>query len=85
MRTTTAKSAQPLSNRVGEHAVPSSSVSVSPAPSGWGTNTSRSMQTQMLPILGAREIMELPFGPFAAVVHAPDLADRPFLVDLAQI
>lgn len=34
--------------------------------------------------LRAREIMELPFGPFAAVVHAPDLADRPFLADLTQ-
>lgn len=84
LRRTSAKSAELLSKRVGEHAVPSASVSVSPAPSGWGTHTSRSTQTQMVPILAAREIMELPFGQFPAVVHAPDLADRPFLVDLAQ-
>jgi len=84
LRRTSPKSAELLSKRVGEHAVPSASVSVGPASSGWGSQTSRSTQTQMVPVLAAREIMELPFGPFAAVVHAPDLADRPFLVDLTQ-
>lgn len=81
---TSGKSAELLCKRVGEHPVQTSSVSVSPASSGWGTQTSRSAQTQIVPVLGAREIMELPFGRFAAVVHAPDIADRPFLVDLTR-
>lgn len=81
---TSSKSAELLCKRVGEHPVQTSSVSVGPASSGWGTQTSRSAQTHIVPVLGAREIMELPFGRFAAVVHAPDLADRPFLVDLTK-
>jgi len=78
------ESAELLSRRVGQHPVQVSSVSTGPSPSGWGTSTSRSTQTQLVPILGAREIMDLPFGPHAAIVHSRQLADRPFLVDLSQ-
>lgn len=77
-------SAKLLSDRVGLHPVQTTSVSVGPAPSGWGTHTNRSTQTQMAPILGQREISNLPFGPHAAVVHAKPLADAPFLIDLTQ-
>ncbi|MGH3220007.1 MAG: type IV secretory system conjugative DNA transfer family protein [Streptosporangiaceae bacterium] len=78
------ESAELLSRRVGQHPVQASSVSVGPSSSGWGTSTSRSAQTQLVPLLGAREIMDLPFGPHAAVVHSRQLADRPFLVDLTR-
>jgi type IV secretory pathway TraG/TraD family ATPase VirD4 len=77
-------SAKLLSDRVGQHPVQATSVSVGPAPSGWGSHRTRSTQTQMAPILGQREISNLPFGPHAAVVHAQPLADPPFLVDLTQ-
>jgi hypothetical protein len=38
----------------------------------------------MVPVLGECEIHDLPFGRFAAVVRSRPMADRPFLVDLAQ-
>ena len=86
MPRTSSKSAELLAKRLGEHPVQASSVSVGPSSSGWGTHTSRSTQTQMDPVLGAREIMSLgdPFGQFAAIIHAPAIADRPFIVDLTQ-
>ena len=86
MPRTSSKSAELLAKRLGEHPVQTSSVSVGPASSGWGTQTNRSTQTQMVPVLGAREIMNVgdPFGRFAAVIHAPDLDNRPFVVDLTQ-
>jgi type IV secretory pathway TraG/TraD family ATPase VirD4 len=86
MPRTSSKSAELLSKRLGEHPVQAASMSTGPAPSGLGTNTNRTKHTQMVPVLGAREIMGLadPFGRFAAIVHAPDLTDRPFIVDLTQ-
>lgn len=38
----------------------------------------------MVPVLGIREIRDLPLGRFAGVVHSRPMADQPFLVDLAQ-
>jgi type IV secretory pathway TraG/TraD family ATPase VirD4 len=79
---TSQASADLLSKRLGQHPVQATSTSRSPSPSGWGTQTSHSMQTQMVPVLGEREIMQLPFGRFAAVVHSRQISDHPFIVDL---
>jgi hypothetical protein len=38
----------------------------------------------MAPVLGLREIMSPPFGNRIATVHARDISDRPFLVDLTR-
>lgn len=86
MPRTSSKSAELLSKRLGEHPVQTASMSMGPSSSGWGTHTNRSTQTQMVPVLGAREIMGLadPFGQFAGIIHAPELTDRPFIVDLTQ-
>lgn len=84
LRGTSSLSAKLLSDRVGLHPVQMTSTSVGPAPSGWGTHTNRSTQTQLVPILGQREISNPPFGPHVAVVHAKPLANPPFLVDLTQ-
>jgi type IV secretory pathway TraG/TraD family ATPase VirD4 len=79
-------SADLLSRRLGEHPVQTSSVTVGPAPGGWGRHTNRSTQTQMVPVLRPREITNLsePFGRFAAIVHSRPLSDTPFLVDLTR-
>lgn len=79
---TSALSAKLLSDRLGQHPVQTSSMSVSQSSSGWGTQRNPSWQTQMAPVLGQREISSLPFGPRSAVVHASPLIDPPFLVDL---
>ena len=71
---TSSLSAKLLSDRLGQHPVQSTSVSVGPAASGWGNQTSRSTQTTMAPVLAQREISNLPFGPRAAVVHSSPLA-----------
>jgi len=83
---TSEASAQLLSKRLGEHPVQISSISVGPAPSGWGSRASRSTQTQMAPVLGIREITNLRdlFGRHSALVHSRPLSDHPFLVDLTQ-
>jgi type IV secretory pathway TraG/TraD family ATPase VirD4 len=79
---TSALSAQLLSDRLGQHPVQTASMSVSPSPHGIGTQRTPSWQTQMAPVLGQREISNLPFGERAALVHASPLLDPPFLVDL---
>lgn len=78
------ESAKLMSQRVGEHPVQVASVSTGPSPSGWGSSSSTSTSVQMVPVLGAREIMDPPFGDRAAVVHSRDLANRPLLVDLTR-
>lgn len=77
-------SAELMSKRIGEHPVQTSSLSRSPAQNGPGYSTSRTMGTQMAPVLGVREIMSPPFGPWTATVHARDLASNPFVVDLTR-
>jgi hypothetical protein len=57
-------------------------MSTAPAANGFGMQTTHAAQTQMVPVLGEREIMHLPFGRFAAVVHSRQVSDRPFIVDL---
>lgn len=77
-------SAEIMSKRVGEHPVQTSSVSTGPMPSGPGRSHSRTTGTQMVPVLGIREIMSPPFGRWSATVHARDLSAQPFLVDLER-
>lgn len=81
---TSADSAKYLSDQLGQHPVQTASTTVGPASSGWGNQRTQSWQTAMVPVLGTREIHDLPFGRFAAVVHSRPMSDRPFLVDLAQ-
>ena len=81
---TTYDSAKYLSDQLGQHPVQTASTAVGPAANGWGNQRTNSWQTSMVPVLGTREIRDLPFGRFAAVVHSRPMADRPFLVDLAQ-
>jgi len=81
---TTYDSAKYLSDQLGQHPVQTASTAVGPAASGWGNQRTNSWQTSMVPVLGTREIHDLPFGRFAAVVHSRPMADRPFLVDLTQ-
>jgi type IV secretory pathway TraG/TraD family ATPase VirD4 len=81
---TSSVSSQLLSGRLGQHPVQTTSTSVSPAPSGLGSQRTRQTQTAMVPVLGQREISNLPFGPHSAVVHSRPVADPPFLVDLTQ-
>lgn len=81
---TTHESAKYLSDQLGQHPVRTASTSVGPAASGWGNQRTQSRQTTMMPVLGEREIHDLPFGQFSAVVRSRPMADRPFLVDLAQ-
>lgn len=83
LRGASSESAKLFSQRVGDHPVQTSSVSVGPSASGWGTATSRAAQTQLVPVLGAREIMNPPFGDRAAVVHSRQVANLPFIVDLS--
>lgn len=79
---TSQASAEMLSKRLGQHPVPVQTTTRGPAANGWGINNTQGMQTQMVPILGEREIMQLPFGRFSAVVHSRQVSDRPFIVDL---
>jgi type IV secretory pathway TraG/TraD family ATPase VirD4 len=81
---TTHESAKYLSDQLGQHPVQTASTSVGPAANGYGNQRTQSRQTAMVPLLGEREIHDVPFGRFAAVVRSRPVADRPFLVDLAQ-
>lgn len=79
-----ADSAKYLSTQLGQHPVQSVSTSVGPAANGYGNHRTQSRQSAMVPVLGEREIQDLPFGRYAAVVRSRPVADKPFLVDLAQ-
>jgi type IV secretory pathway TraG/TraD family ATPase VirD4 len=81
---TTHDSAKYLSDQLGQHPVQTTSTSVGPAANGLGNHRTQSRQSTMVPVLGEREIHDLPFGQFAAVVRSRPVADRPFLVDLTQ-
>jgi type IV secretory pathway TraG/TraD family ATPase VirD4 len=76
------QSAEVMSKRVGEHPVQTSTISTGPAASGIGHAQSQTTGTQMAPVLGFREIMAPPFGVRSGSVHARDLWDSPFLIDL---
>jgi type IV secretory pathway TraG/TraD family ATPase VirD4 len=39
---------------------------------------------EAMPVLGPREIMDPPWGPRSALVHSPEVAGKPFLVDLTR-
>ncbi|HEX5407644.1 MAG TPA: type IV secretory system conjugative DNA transfer family protein [Pseudonocardiaceae bacterium] len=74
------ESAKFLSERLGKHAVATTTVGRTAQGFGYQTSTSTSQQT--LPVLGEREIMNIPFGIRPAVVHARSTLIVPFLVDL---
>ncbi|MFC4063085.1 type IV secretory system conjugative DNA transfer family protein [Planomonospora corallina] len=78
------KSAEVMSKRVGDHPVQTASVSAGPSIAGLGRSASRTTSTQTVPVLGFREIMSSPFGIRSATVHARDVSDRPFLIDLSR-
>ncbi|MEV6487425.1 type IV secretory system conjugative DNA transfer family protein [Actinoplanes sp. NPDC051633] len=73
------ESAKLLSDRLGSH--PVLSTSVGQTPGGLGYTTTVNQSTTMAPVLGQREIMNIPFGARPAVVHARDVLSAPFLVD----
>jgi type IV secretory pathway TraG/TraD family ATPase VirD4 len=75
--------AELMSKRLGEHPVQTASMSKGPI-GGARHGQTTSFSTQMAPVLGAREIMAPPFGDYVATVHAPEMNDRPFLVDATR-
>ncbi|MTD54789.1 type IV secretory system conjugative DNA transfer family protein [Amycolatopsis pithecellobii] len=74
------ESAKFLSERLGKHVVPVTTVGKTAQ--GWGYQTTASTTQQTVPVLGEREIMTIPFGRRPAVVHAKSTLAAPFLVDL---
>lgn len=81
---TTHESAKYLSDQLGQHPVQTVSTSIGPAANGYGSQRTQSRQSAMVPVLGEREIHDLPFGRYTAVVRSRPVTDLPFLVDLAQ-
>jgi type IV secretory pathway TraG/TraD family ATPase VirD4 len=73
-----------FSERLGQAPVETASVSRGPSPSGVWTSTTTSSSVAMGPVLGTREIMQPPFEGRPAVVHARDISDAPFIVDLTR-
>ncbi|WP_326951794.1 type IV secretory system conjugative DNA transfer family protein [Amycolatopsis sp. NBC_01307] len=76
------ESARFLSERLGKHAVDTTTVARTAEGFGYRTSTSTSQLT--VPILGEREIMNIPFGERPAIVHARSTAPMPFFVDFAR-
>lgn len=74
------ESAKFLSDRLGKHVVPTTTVGKTAQ--GWGHQTSASTTSQTVPVLGEREIMAIPVGLRPAVVHAKSSVGAPFLVEL---
>jgi type IV secretory pathway TraG/TraD family ATPase VirD4 len=74
------ESAKFLSERLGSHTVPSTTLGQTPT--GWGYQTTVSTTSTTVPVLGPREIMSIPFGTRPALVHSRPVLDAPFLVDL---
>ncbi|GAB3171917.1 hypothetical protein GCM10027259_07800 [Micromonospora palomenae] len=75
------ESAKLLADRLGAHSVLTTTVGRTPG--GLGYQTTVNSTTQVVPVLGQREIMNIPYGSRPAVVHARDVLAAPFLVDLA--
>ncbi|MDS0132738.1 MULTISPECIES: type IV secretory system conjugative DNA transfer family protein [unclassified Amycolatopsis] len=76
------ESARFLSERLGKHTVETTTVARTAQGFGYQTSTSTGQQT--VPVLGEREIMNIPFGGRPAIVHARSTAAVPFLVDFAR-
>lgn len=73
-----------FSERLGQAPVETASVSRGPSPGGIWTSTTTSSSVAMAPVLGTREIMQPPFGGRPAIVHAREISDAPFIVDLTR-
>jgi type IV secretory pathway TraG/TraD family ATPase VirD4 len=73
------ESAKFLSERLGKHLVEVRTVGKTAQ--GWGYQTSASTTQQTVPVLGEREIMNIPVGRRTAVVHARSTFATPFLVE----
>jgi hypothetical protein len=80
MRGVSQESAKFLSDRLGKHDVPVTTLGKTATGSGYHTSISTTVQN--VPVLGEREIMTIPFGARPAVVHARSTLGAPFLVDL---
>jgi len=78
-------SADYLSSRLGDNRVSSYSSQSTRNPGRWSRTESTSMTSEQAPVLGPREIMAPPFGHRSAIVHARDVSDRPFVVDLSRL
>ncbi len=74
------ESAKFLSERLGQHLVPSTTVGQ--APTGYGYQTTTTTTSVSVPVLGQRELMNIPVGLRPATVHVKPLLDSPFLVEL---
>ena len=77
-------SADYLTARLGEGRVASQSAQTTRVPGQWRGSHSTTLSSELAPILGSREVMAPPFGRRSAVVHARDVSDHPFVVDLSR-
>jgi type IV secretory pathway TraG/TraD family ATPase VirD4 len=59
-------------------------VGISNTTSGGQPGRSLNYTTEQTPVLGEREVMDPPWGPRTALVHAPIVAAKPFIVDLTR-
>lgn len=69
--------AEELSKRFGQR--PELEVSIQD-----GRGCVRTRRHVMMPVLGTREIMELPFGRFSAITHSRPFHPQPFITDLSR-
>jgi type IV secretory pathway TraG/TraD family ATPase VirD4 len=70
-----------FSKRLGERHVEQGQIGRGPGPYMMPSyNLSRS--SAMVPVLGQREIMHPPFGPYTGIAHVPAIAREPILIDL---
>jgi type IV secretory pathway TraG/TraD family ATPase VirD4 len=77
-------SADYLSSRLGDGRVSYHSSQATRSPGHWRRIESTSLSSELAPVLGPREIMAPPFGLRSSIVHARDVSDHPFVVDLAR-
>lgn len=77
-------SARYLASRLGEVPVPTHARQTTRDPGRWQATSGMTTTTQMVPVLGTREIMAPPFGNRSAIVHSRDLSARPFVVNLER-
>jgi len=71
-----------LAGRLGQRF--QSSMSLTHSPGAKSPGISKSTTANSVPVMGAREIMQPPFGERVAVVHSPQVSGKPFLTDLTR-
>lgn len=77
------ETAQFLGARLGQRQTDVTSTNRSTGGPLFGTIGTGS-QTATVPVLGPREIMHPPFGPYVGIAHVPSASRRPFLIDLEK-